>query len=56
MRSNRWSLALGLFNPVALVHAVHAVDTVTVHIPTGTCLPGAYTGLGGRYCTTIYKD
>ena len=53
MRSNRWGLALGLFNPVALVRAV---DTVTVHIPTGTCLPGAYTGLGGRYCTTLHRE
>ena len=44
MRSNRWGLALGLFNPVAFVHALNEVDTVTVRVPTGTCVPGAYTG------------
>ena len=41
MRSNRWGLALGLFNPSTLVRAA---ETVTIRVPTGTCAPGAYTG------------
>ena len=41
MRSNRLGLALGLFGRGALVHAI---DTITVKVPTGTCAPGAYTG------------
>ena len=41
MRSTGWSIALGLYNCVGLAYAV---DTVTVRVPTGTCLPGAYTG------------
>lgn len=65
MRSLRWGLALGFLDPSILVHAV---DTVIVRVPTGTCLPGAYTGSfdnGGigtgsgsgaaRYCFQVHK-